>query len=328
MSRAPPPRRSSTSPTSATPPSSTPAAAWPRCRSASPSSCCPRPCRCASPSTSSASELHPGDVHRGQRPVPRRRPSARLQRVRPGVRRRRRGRAVRLHPVPPRRHRRRDGRRVQRLRQGHLERGRALPAVEDRRRGAGAPRRGADACGPTTGWPASSAICARRSARPNSAPRRLSDVIGEYGVPTVEAAVRLVRSTTPAGGSPQEIAALARRHLRGRRLLSTPTPQGNRDIHVHVAVTVDGDRLIIDFAGSDTRPEISGVVDVRQHPRQCHRPAREPGRSRHPEERGLLQLHRAAGPGGLLPQPRLRGSRFPAGPTIPASRWATPSRSP
>jgi len=34
-------------------------------------------------------------------------------------------------------------------------------------------------------------------------------------------------------------------------------PQGNPDIHVHVAVTVDGDRLIVDFAGSDDRPEIN-----------------------------------------------------------------------
>jgi len=34
-------------------------------------------------------------------------------------------------------------------------------------------------------------------------------------------------------------------------------PQGNKDIHVHVAVTVQGDRLIIDFEGSDTRQEIA-----------------------------------------------------------------------
>jgi len=33
-------------------------------------------------------------------------------------------------------------------------------------------------------------------------------------------------------------------------------PSGNRDIHVHVAITVTGDRLIVDFDGSDTRPEI------------------------------------------------------------------------
>jgi N-methylhydantoinase B len=34
-------------------------------------------------------------------------------------------------------------------------------------------------------------------------------------------------------------------------------PAGNTDIHVHVAVTVDGDHLVIDFVGSDARPELS-----------------------------------------------------------------------
>jgi len=33
-------------------------------------------------------------------------------------------------------------------------------------------------------------------------------------------------------------------------------PAGNTDIHVHCEITVDGDRLIIDFEGSDTRPNI------------------------------------------------------------------------
>ncbi len=33
-------------------------------------------------------------------------------------------------------------------------------------------------------------------------------------------------------------------------------PAGHEDIHVHVAVTVDGDHLVVDFAGSDDRPEI------------------------------------------------------------------------
>ena len=33
-------------------------------------------------------------------------------------------------------------------------------------------------------------------------------------------------------------------------------PAGNQDVHVHVAVTVDGDQLIIDFDGSDARPEL------------------------------------------------------------------------
>ena len=33
--------------------------------------------------------------------------------------------------------------------------------------------------------------------------------------------------------------------------------QGNKDIHVHVAITVKGDRLIVDFEGSDTRQNIA-----------------------------------------------------------------------
>jgi N-methylhydantoinase B len=33
-------------------------------------------------------------------------------------------------------------------------------------------------------------------------------------------------------------------------------PKGNRDIHLHCKVTVAGDRLTIDFSGSDDRPEI------------------------------------------------------------------------
>ena len=34
-------------------------------------------------------------------------------------------------------------------------------------------------------------------------------------------------------------------------------PAGNEDIHIHVAVTVAGERLVIDFEGSDERPHIS-----------------------------------------------------------------------
>ncbi len=81
-------------------------------------------------------------------------------------------------------------------------------------------------------------------------------------------------------------------------------PQGNQDLHVHIAVTVDGDRLILDFDGSDDAPVHLGVVHLRQHPRQRHRPAGQPGRSVHPEERGLLRLCRAPRAAGLLPQPR------------------------
>lgn len=34
-------------------------------------------------------------------------------------------------------------------------------------------------------------------------------------------------------------------------------PMGHRDLHVHVAITVDNEKLVVDFAGSDERPEIS-----------------------------------------------------------------------
>ena len=33
-------------------------------------------------------------------------------------------------------------------------------------------------------------------------------------------------------------------------------PLGNPDIHLHVKITVDGERLTIDYTGSDTRPEL------------------------------------------------------------------------
>jgi N-methylhydantoinase B len=33
-------------------------------------------------------------------------------------------------------------------------------------------------------------------------------------------------------------------------------PVGNEDVHVHVAITVDGDRLKVDFTGSDERPNL------------------------------------------------------------------------
>jgi N-methylhydantoinase B len=34
-------------------------------------------------------------------------------------------------------------------------------------------------------------------------------------------------------------------------------PAGNTDIHVHVAITVAGDQIVVDFAGSDERPELN-----------------------------------------------------------------------
>ena len=34
-------------------------------------------------------------------------------------------------------------------------------------------------------------------------------------------------------------------------------PAGNTDVHVHVAITIDGEKIIVDFAGSDARPELN-----------------------------------------------------------------------
>lgn len=85
--------------------------------------------------------------------------------------------------------------------------------------------------------------------------RRLTEVIAEYGVQTVRDAVEW------------SIADATRRF--SAEIASWPDgvyeadvyvdhdPQGNTDIHVHVAVTVEGDRLVIDFEGSDTRPHLN-----------------------------------------------------------------------
>lgn len=81
--------------------------------------------------------------------------------------------------------------------------------------------------------------------------RRLKEIIARHGVENVKAAVD------------HSIAYAARRFR--EEVASWPDgvyeadcyvdhdPIGNLDIHVHVAVTVDGDRLTVDFSGSDDR---------------------------------------------------------------------------
>src|SRR4051794_17897491 len=84
--------------------------------------------------------------------------------------------------------------------------------------------------------------------------QRLSEIVARYGPGTLRAAVDWT---------------IADAHQRFASEISTwpdgtyeadvyvdSDPAGNTDIHVHVAITVDGDHLIIDFAGSDERPEI------------------------------------------------------------------------
>ena len=147
-------------------------------------------------------DLRSGRRDRGERPLPRRRPPAGLQRVQPGVRRRRGAGAVRLHPVPPRRHRRRDGRGVQRLRQGHLERGHPLPDPQDHRRRHGAAGRRPDDAGqqPVGRLRRRSPLPGGRGpARGRAAARRSSTTTA----PTWCARPWTGRSPMPAGASPR-----------------------------------------------------------------------------------------------------------------------------
>jgi N-methylhydantoinase B len=84
--------------------------------------------------------------------------------------------------------------------------------------------------------------------------RRLGEVIGSYGADTVRAAVDWT-----IDDAHRRFAAEIARWPDGRYeadVFVDADPAGNEDIHVHVAVTVDGDRLVVDFDGSDRRPEI------------------------------------------------------------------------
>ena len=84
--------------------------------------------------------------------------------------------------------------------------------------------------------------------------RRLQEVLGRYGPATVGRAVQFMIdlashrfraevSSWPDGVYESDVYV-------------DHDPLGNPDIHLHCAVTVAGDRLTIDFTGSDTRPEI------------------------------------------------------------------------
>ncbi len=84
--------------------------------------------------------------------------------------------------------------------------------------------------------------------------RRLKEVLAEHGPATVRRAI-------------EDTIALAARRFREevRRwpdgvytsdVYVDHDPRGTPDIHLHCTVTVRGDRLIVDFTGSDARPEL------------------------------------------------------------------------
>ncbi len=85
--------------------------------------------------------------------------------------------------------------------------------------------------------------------------RRLGEIIATYGADTVRAAVDWTIDDTERRFK-EEIASWPDGTYEADAYVDSD-PAGNKDIHVHVAITVDGDDLVVDFAGSDERPEIN-----------------------------------------------------------------------
>ncbi len=84
---------------------------------------------------------------------------------------------------------------------------------------------------------------------------RLGELISTYGADAVRAAVDWTIDDTQRRFK-EEIARWPDGTYEADAYVDSD-PAGNTDIHVHVAVTVDGDDLIVDFAGSDDRPDIN-----------------------------------------------------------------------
>jgi N-methylhydantoinase B len=83
---------------------------------------------------------------------------------------------------------------------------------------------------------------------------RLSELIQTYGADTVRGAVDWTIADAKRRFS-DEIATWPNGTYESDAYVDCD-PAGNQDIHVHVAVTVDDNKLIVDFAGSDDRPDI------------------------------------------------------------------------
>jgi N-methylhydantoinase B len=83
---------------------------------------------------------------------------------------------------------------------------------------------------------------------------RLTEIVEQHGAATVRAAVDHTIADARRRFS-EEIARWPDGTYEADVYVDSD-PAGNTDIHVHVAVTVDDDRLVVDFAGSDERPDI------------------------------------------------------------------------
>jgi N-methylhydantoinase B len=84
--------------------------------------------------------------------------------------------------------------------------------------------------------------------------RRLTEIVNEYGADVVRAAVEWSIADATRRFS-EEIARWPDGTYTSDVYVDHD-PAGNTDIHVHCEITVTGDWLVIDFEGSDTRPNI------------------------------------------------------------------------
>src|SRR4029453_10250371 len=85
--------------------------------------------------------------------------------------------------------------------------------------------------------------------------RRLKDVIARHGVAAVRAASQYMIDYA-ARRFRAEVAAW-RDGVYESDAYVDHDPKGNKDIHIHCKVTVHGDRLTVDFTGSDTRDNLA-----------------------------------------------------------------------
>ena len=86
------------------------------------------------------------------------------------------------------------------------------------------------------------------------AARRLGEVLSRYGTRTVEESVDYMIDHA-ANRFREEVSAWPDGTYEGDAYVDHD-PLGNPDVHLHVAITIKGERLIIDFTGSDMRPEL------------------------------------------------------------------------
>jgi N-methylhydantoinase B len=83
---------------------------------------------------------------------------------------------------------------------------------------------------------------------------RLGEILDRFGADTIEAAIDHFIDAT-ARQFRREVASWPDGVYEGTALVDHD-PWGNQDIRIQVAVTVDGERLRVDFAGSDDRPHL------------------------------------------------------------------------